>query len=246
MKEYDRKRSYLLSAGLIDRKACYILNRQEFAKLIDHTNLKANAICEDIRTLCREAITHKFGCVVVNPWYVPLARQELRTSDVLVCSVIGFPLGASISRVKALEARTAVEDGASEIDMVLNIAALKSGLDKTVREDIRFVADQVNPKNITLKVIIEACYLTEEEKKQGCRLAVSAGADFVKSSTGFADGATTNDIRLMRATVGNRVGVKAAGGIRSYEDSMRMMRAGANRIGTSSSVKIMKELADSM
>lgn len=223
---------------------CTIMKREEFAKLIDHTNLKANAVCEDIKSLCREAITYKFACVVVNPWYVTLARQELQTSDVLVCSVIGFPLGASVSGVKALEARTAVEDGASEIDMVLNIAALKSGLDRTVREDIQLVADQIKPKDITLKVIIEACYLTEEEKKRACLLAVSAEADFVKSSTGFADGATTDDIRLMRATVGNQVGVKAAGGIRSYEDSMRMIQAGADRIGTSSSVKIMKELAD--
>ena len=223
---------------------CTIMKREEFVKLIDHTNLKANAVCEDIKSLCREAIAYKFACVVVNPWYVTLARQELQTSDVLVCSVIGFPLGASVSGVKALEARTAVEDGASEIDMVLNIAALKSGLDRTVREDIQLVADQIKPKDITLKVIIEACYFTEEEKKRACLLAVSAGADFVKSSTGFADGATTDDIRLMRATVGNEVGVKAAGAIRSYEDSMRMIEAGANRIGTSSSVKIMKELAD--
>ena len=209
--------------------------------MIDHTNLRAYASVEDIKRLCAEAKTHGFHCVVVNPSYVKLACEELDGSDVGVCCVVGFPLGATKSVVKAFEARAAIEDGASEIDMVMNIGALKSQLERDVGRDIEAVVRETKQRGGILKVIIEACYLTDGEKVLACKLAASAGADFVKSSTGYADGAKAEDIRLMRATVGERLGVKAAGGIKSFEDAIRMIEAGANRIGTSSSVKIMRE-----
>ena len=209
--------------------------------MIDHTNLRAYASVEDVKRLCAEANTHGFHCVVVNPSYVNLACEELDGSDVDVCCVVGFPLGATKSVVKAFEARAAIEDGASEIDMVMNIGALKSQLERDVGRDVEAVVRETKQLGGILKVIIEACYLTGGEKVLACKLAASAGADFVKSSTGYADGAKVEDIRLMRATVGERLGVKAAGGIKSFEDAIRMIEAGANRIGTSSSIKIMQE-----
>lgn len=217
------------------------LNRRELARMIDHTNLRAYASVEDIKRLCTEAKTHGFHCVVVNPSYVKLAYQQLDGDDVSVCCVVGFPLGAAKSVVKAFEARTAIQDGASEIDMVMNIGALKSGLERDVSRDIEAVVHETKQQGRILKVIIEACYLTDQEKMLACKLAASAGAHFVKSSTGYADGAKVEDIRLMRATVGEQLGVKAAGGIRSFEDVAKMIAAGADRIGTSSSVKIMQE-----
>ena len=217
------------------------MKRAELARLIDHTNLKPDATDTDIIRLCKEARTYGFKAAVVNPANVRPAAQLLRDSKVAVCSVVGFPLGATTSDTKKFEAEEAIGNGASEIDMVANVGALKSGLLDDVRTDMRSVASAVKGRGLVLKVIIEACFLTDYEKVNVCLLAKDVGADFVKSSTGFAGGAKVEDIRLMRKTVGDSLGVKAAGGIKSYSDAIAMIEAGASRIGTSSGVRIIEE-----
>lgn len=215
------------------------LTRAELAKLIDHTLLKPDATEEQIRKLCEEAKTYGFMSVCVNPHWVPLCAELLRGTDVKVCTVIGFPLGANRSEIKAVEAEDAVARGAAEVDMVINIGALKSKQYDVVRNDIRAVVDAVKPEAL-VKVIIETCLLTDEEKVKACELAKEAGADFVKTSTGFSTGgATVADVALMRRTVGPEMGVKASGGVRDYETALAMVRAGANRIGASAGVAIL-------
>jgi deoxyribose-phosphate aldolase len=210
--------------------------------MIDHTQIKPTATRDDIVKLCKEAEKHGFGCVCVNSAYVPLAKQLLRGTDIKVASTAGFPFGSSLPEVKAFEARKAVENGASEIDMVLNIGALKSGDYETVKRDIERVVDvkRFHGDDLVIKVIIETGYLTKEEKVMACKLAKEAGADFVKTSTGFVGGATVEDVRLMRETVGGDMGVKAAGGIRTLREALAMIEAGANRIGTSTGVTIIE------
>ncbi len=209
----------------------------ELSKYIDHTVLAADATRQKIIDLCREARENNFASVCINSSWVALAKKELEGSGVNVCTVVGFPLGAASSAAKAFEAETAVKDGASEVDMVINVGALKSGMYDFVEEDIKAVRKAVGNK--VLKVIIETCLLTDEEKKIACQLSEKAGADFVKTSTGFSKGgATVEDVRLMRASVSERVQVKASGGIRSYETALAMIEAGATRLGTSSGIAI--------
>jgi len=218
------------------------LSREELAKMIDSTNVKATATKEEIERLCKEAIQYGFRCAVVNPFYVRFAAKMLEGSDVKVCSTVGFPFGVSLAEIKALEAVKAVEDGAEELDMVINLSALKSGDYDFVKQDIRAVLDAKRLSNeIIVKVIIETAYLTRDEKITACRLVKEAGADFVKTSTGlFGKGATIEDVRLMRQIVGKDMGVKAAGGIRTYADAIAFIKAGANRIGTSTAKAIIE------
>jgi len=217
-----------------------ITTRSELARLIDHTNLKPEATPADITKLCQEAKEYGFAAVCVNPCYVPLCRRLLTGTDVLVATVVGFPLGANASRVKAYEARAAVEDGADELDMVLNVGMLKGGEYDYVEEDIRAVCEAARGR--TVKVILETCLLTDEEKIKACLLAKRAGAQFVKTSTGFNKaGATLADVALMRRVVGETMGVKAAGGIRDYPTAARMVEMGATRLGASASVAIVRE-----
>ncbi|MFA7671330.1 MAG: deoxyribose-phosphate aldolase [Sphaerochaetaceae bacterium] len=212
---------------------------KEIAKYIDHTLLSADGSAERVKQLCKEALDYNFASVCINSCYVSLCAELLKGSFVKVCSVVGFPLGAMVCEAKAFEAKVAVEQGADEIDMVINIGFLKDKRDKEVEEEIRRVREACADK--TLKVIIEAALLTQEEKIRACEIAVRAKADFVKTSTGFSTyGATVEDVELMRKTVGSEVGVKAAGGIRSYEQAVAMIKAGANRIGASSSIAIVK------
>lgn len=217
------------------------MTQTAIAPLIDHTLLKADARREDVIKLAEEAKTYGFASVCVNPGFVSTAYEVLKdTPEVKVCTVIGFPLGANTSEVKAYETKDAIANGATEVDMVINISALKDGNDDYVAADIKAVVDAAKGKALT-KVIIETCLLTEEEKVRACKLAVQAGADFVKTSTGFSTGgATKEDIALMRKTVGPDVGVKASGGVRSAEDALVMIEAGASRIGTSGGVAIAK------
>ena len=208
-------------------------------KYIDHTLLKADATTEQIKKLCAEARQYDFASVCVNSCHVPLAKAELEGTDVKVCCVVGFPLGACFTEAKAYEAALSVERGAEEVDMVINIGAAKEGNWGLVEQDIKAVVDACHPKAI-LKVIIETCLLTDEEKRQACLCAKRAGADFVKTSTGFSiSGATPEDVALMRETVGPHMGVKAAGGVRCTEDADKMISSGATRLGTSSGVKLM-------
>lgn len=212
----------------------------ELNKYIDHTLLRPDATEDEIITLCDEAKQYDFMSVCVNPYFVALAKYQLKNSDVLVCTVIGFPLGANEISVKVEETKLAIKQGAGEIDMVINIGALKSGNLEYVYEDIRRVKKACG--KTLLKVIIETCLLTDEEKVIACELAVKAGADYVKTSTGFSKGgATAEDVKLMRQTVGEDIGVKASGGVRSYADAMKMIEAGASRIGTSNGIKIIDE-----
>ena len=214
----------------------------DWNKYIDHTILKPETTEEQVRQVCLEALEYDFAAVCLNPYYVPAARQELEGSQVRVCSVIGFPLGATTTEIKCKEAAKAVENGAAEVDMVINIGALKGGLAADVEEDIARVVRSV-PEHVLVKTILECCLLTEREKVEACRMAVSAGADMVKTSTGFnGEGATPEDVQLMRETVGNQAGVKASGGIRDFDTLRKMVNAGATRIGTSSGVAIMKQL----
>ena len=214
----------------------------DLAKYIDHTLLKPEASEAQVRRLCLEALEHGFVAVCVHPCWVRLCAGLLQGSPAAVCSVAGFPLGANLGGIKALEAQYAVSDGAREIDMVINLGWLKSGRDAAVREEILRVAEPVHAAGARLKVIIEAALLSQEEKVRACTLAVEAGADFVKTSTGFGPGgASAADVALMRGIVGREVGVKAAGGIRDYATAQLMIEAGANRIGTSSGVQIMRE-----
>lgn len=210
------------------------------ARLIDHTLLKPDATEEQIRQLCREAADYCFASVCVNPTWVELCAKLLRRSGVKVCTVIGFPLGATTSGTKAYETRDAVGKGAAEADMVINVGALKSGRYRRVREDIQSVVRASRP-NVVVKVILETCLLTDEEKVKACELSKEAGADFVKTSTGFSTGgATVEDVALMRKTVGAEMGVKASGGVRDLETARQMVRAGATRIGASASIKIVQ------
>ena len=213
----------------------------DLAKMIDHTNLKASTVKEEILKLTKEAKEYQFASVCVNPTWVELAAQELKGTDVKVCTVIGFPLGANTKEVKVFETKDAIEKGAQEIDMVINIGKLKDGDDDYVESEIAGVVEASKGKAI-VKVIIETCLLTDDEKKQVCSLAVKAGADFVKTSTGFSTGgATIEDVALMKQTVGAHVGVKASGGIHSKEDAQAMVHAGATRIGASSGIAIVTE-----
>ncbi|GGE29875.1 deoxyribose-phosphate aldolase [Pullulanibacillus camelliae] len=213
-----------------------------YAKYIDHTLLKPEATEEQIAILCEEAKTYQFASVCVNPTWVKTAADALKGTDVKVCTVIGFPLGATTTTVKAFEADDAIKNGAGEIDMVINIGALKSGHENVVLKDIEAVVNVAKGRAL-VKVIIETCLLTDEEKRKASELAVKAGADYVKTSTGFAGGgATPEDVRLMRDVVGPTIGVKASGGVRSLEDAQAMITAGASRIGASSGVKIIQGL----
>ena len=217
------------------------LTREELASYIDHTLLKPEASREQIRAVCEEAKQYHFASVCVNPCWVPLIAEELKDSGVSVCCVIGFPLGASLSSVKAFEAREAVAAGAQEIDMVINVGAVKSGGWELVREDIAAV--NAAKGTAKLKVIIETCLLTDEEKVRVCQIAKEAGADFVKTSTGFSTGgATVHDVELMRKTVGPEMGVTASGGVRTLADALAMIEAGASRLGASAGVKIIEAL----
>ncbi|MFJ7665960.1 deoxyribose-phosphate aldolase [Lysinibacillus sp. NPDC097195] len=220
--------------------------KTNYASMIDHTLLKAEATKEQIEKLCAEAKEFGFASVCVNPTWVKYCSELLQNSDVLVCTVIGFPLGANTPAVKAFEAKDAIANGAQEVDMVINIGALKDQNYEQVQADIAAVVEAAKGSAI-VKVIIETCLLTEAEKIKACELSVAAGADFVKTSTGFSTGgATAEDIALMRKTVGPELGVKASGGVRSLEDMQKMVEAGATRIGASSGVAIMKGLiADS-
>lgn len=210
------------------------------AKMIDHTLLKADATKRDIENLIAEAKKYEFASVCINSTWVEFAAQQLMGTKVKVCTVIGFPLGATTSESKAFEAKDAIAKGAAEVDMVINIGALKGGDLVLVEQDIKAVVDVAKDKAL-VKVIIETCLLSEEEKVCACELAVKAGADFVKTSTGFSTGgATPEDVRLMRKVVGERVGVKASGGIHSLDDMKKMITAGATRIGASSGVKIIE------
>ncbi|MHA1733524.1 MAG: deoxyribose-phosphate aldolase [Promethearchaeota archaeon] len=218
---------------------------REFAEVFDHTNLKPESTAADIGKLCDEAIEHHFGAVCVNPSFVKLAAERLDGTGVKVCTVIGFPLGACPPEVKAFATRKAVEDGAVELDMVLNIGALRGGDEGLVERDIGAVVEAAAGN--TTKVILETCFLTDEQVVRACEIAKKAGADFVKTSTGFGPaGATEEHIRLMRETVGPDMGVKASGGIRDLEKALKMLEAGATRIGASASVKIIGEYEASL
>jgi deoxyribose-phosphate aldolase len=219
------------------------VKKEELARLIDHTLLKPEATLAQIEQLCDEARRYIFFAVCINPVYVRLAARRLAGCAVVVCSVVGFPLGATTTAVKVYEAQQALAEGAREIDMVMHVGALKAGVHTRVQEDIAAVATACRAGSALLKVIIETVLLSDEEKAVACQLAQAAGADFVKTSTGFAAGgiATVEDVRLMRRTVGPRMGVKAAGGIRSYADALAMIEAGASRIGASASVQIVEQ-----
>ncbi len=215
---------------------------RDWASLVDHTLLKPEATDDDIRRLCEEAARYGFASVCVNPAWVRAASCNLRGTGVPVCTVIGFPLGATLADVKAYEARRVILDGAREVDMVINVGALKSGDDCAVEHDIRSVAEAAHEHGVLCKVIIETALLTDEEKVRACLAAKRAGADFVKTSTGFAKGgATVADVALMRRTVGADMGVKASGGVKGITDARAMVEAGATRIGASVGVKIAQE-----
>lgn len=218
------------------------LTAEQIATYIDHTQLKPEAVPEQIDQLCAEAREYGFAAVCVNPSYVAYAAQQLVGSDVKVASVAGFPLGATLTQVKVYETEQALLDGATEIDMVINVGALKAGNDELVQQDVAAVAMAAHRRGAACKVIIEAALLSDEEKVRACRLAQAAGADYVKTSTGFGPGgATVDDVALMRQTVGPELGVKAAGGVRNLEQAKAMIQAGATRIGASAGVKIMAE-----
>ena len=215
---------------------------RDWASLVDHTLLKPEASETDIERLCGEAAQFHFASVCVNPTWVRASACHLRGTGVIVCTVVGFPLGATLSDVKAYETRRAIFDGAREVDMVINVGALKSGDDCAVEYDIRQVTEAAHEQGVLVKVIIEAVLLTDEEKVRACLAAKRAGADFVKTSTGFAKGgATVADVALMRRTVGQEMGVKAAGGVKGLDDARAMVEAGATRLGASVGVKIAQE-----
>ena len=215
---------------------------RDWASLVDHTLLKPEASVSDIKKLCQEAVQYGFASVCVNPSWVKKAAEFLKGSSVPVCTVIGFPLGATLPDVKAFEARRAIFNGAREVDMVINIGALKSGDECAVEDDIRAVASAAHENGVLCKVIIETALLTDDEKVRACLASKNAGADFVKTSTGFAKGgATVEDVALMRRVVGSNLGVKASGGVKGIEDARAMFEAGATRIGASVGVKIAQE-----
>jgi deoxyribose-phosphate aldolase len=243
-----RKTRAVVTAGA-DRISCgpsVIELEAGFAGLIDHTLLKPEASRDDIRKLCQEAVRFGFASVCINPWNVPLAAELVRGSKVKVCTVIGFPLGATLSQVKIHEAEEAIKLGAQEVDMVLNIGALKSGQDEVVESDIRGVVEAAHRGGAICKVIFETSLLTNEEKVRAAFASKRAGADFVKTSTGFSTGgATAEDVALMRTAVGSAIGVKASGGVRTFDDLKKLVCAGATRIGASASVKIMEQATSS-
>ncbi|WP_273322235.1 deoxyribose-phosphate aldolase [Vallitalea guaymasensis] len=211
------------------------------SKYIDHTILKPNASEKDVKRICDEAKKYNFASVCINPSYVKYVAESLKETNVMTCTVIGFPLGATPKEVKAFETVNAIENGADEVDMVINIGYLKSKKYKEVEEDIEAVVNAAKGK-AHVKVIIETCLLTDDEKVKACELSVKAGADFVKTSTGFSTGgATLEDVRLMKETVGDKAKVKASGGVRDYETAVAMIEAGADRIGTSSGVAFVSE-----
>ena len=211
------------------------------ASYFDHTILKAEATEAQVAKICEEALTHKFASVCVNQYYTKFVSEKLRGSGVKTCTVVGFPLGMSNTRVKAFETKAAIEDGAEEIDMVINVGALKDGKYDYVREDIHTLKE-VCGHDIVLKVIIETCLLTDEEKRKACELALEAGADFVKTSTGFSTGgAKAEDVSLMLEAVGGEIRVKASGGIHTAEEAQLMIDAGASRLGTSATLAILGE-----
>lgn len=213
----------------------------DITKYIDHTLLKPDAREEEIIKICSEAKEYGFLGVCVNPYYIKLASKELKNSGVKICAVIGFPLGSNTKEVKAFETKNSIENGAEEVDMVLNIGALKDKKYDVVKEDIRAVVEASKGK-AKVKVIIECCLLNDEEKKMACQLSIEAGADFIKTSTGFnKGGAQVEDIKLMKSVIGNKGEVKASGGIRDFKKVLAMINAGAKRIGTSGSVQIVEE-----
>jgi deoxyribose-phosphate aldolase len=219
-------------------------SRASVAALIDHTLLRPEATAPEIRKVCAEARQHGFAAVCVNPYWTPLVTGELAGSRVKVCAVIGFPLGANATSIKVAEAAEAVRAGAREIDMVLNIGELRGGNHEGVLRDIRAVVDAAHQGGAIVKVILETALLTDEQKITACGLAKDAGAEFVKTSTGFGPaGATVEDVALMRRAVGSAMGVKASGGIRTLADLQKMVTAGATRVGSSSSVKIIEAMA---
>ncbi len=212
---------------------------------IDHTLLKPQASEEEIIKICAEAREYGFASVCVNAYYTSLVRRELEGTNVKTCVVVGFPLGATTKEVKAFETKQAIENGAQEVDMVVNVGAIKSNKYEIVKEDIKAVVDAANG-NALVKVILETCLLTDEEKVKACQIAKEVGADFVKTSTGFSTGgATVHDIKLMRETVGKEMGVKASGAVRTTEDAKAVIEAGASRIGASSSIAIVQGTKDS-
>jgi deoxyribose-phosphate aldolase len=224
------------------RRSRAIARPEQWSRYIDHTLLKPDATEEQIATLCEEAVQSYFASVCVNPGWIRFCAQRLQGSEIIVCGVVGFPLGATSTEAKAHEAKYALMDGAREIDMVLNIGFLKSGLDSRVLRDISEVAAVAHDADALLKVIIEASLLSIDEKERACLLSREAGADFVKTATGFGPGgATVEDVALMRRVVGNELGVKASGGIRDLATAEAMLAAGANRLGTSAGIKIMAE-----
>lgn len=217
---------------------------RKLAKFIDHTLLKPEATSDQIKALCKEAIEYGFASVCINPCRVKLASELLKGTDVKVCTVIGFPLGAATPEVKAFETKNAIDNGASEVDMVMNIGAIKEKDYELVEKDIRAVVEAAGGKAI-VKVILENCLLEKDEIKKACEICIKAGADFVKTSTGFnKSGATLEDVKLMKETVKDRAGVKAAGGIKDAITAKAMIEAGASRLGTSSSIKIVSEMED--
>lgn len=224
-----------------------ILDAQSIARLIDHTLLKPEATRAQIADLCAQAREYRFASVCVNPAYVRYCSQLLDdVEDVAVCTVIGFPLGANTSEIKAIEAEHAIADGATEVDMVINVGALKSHDKVLVQRDIAAVVEVAHKKGAICKVIIETALLNDDEKVEACQLAMAAGADFVKTSTGFSSGgATAVDVAMMRRTVGSEMGVKASGGVRTLDDVRAMVEAGATRIGASAGVAIVQELLGS-
>jgi deoxyribose-phosphate aldolase len=228
-------------AGRITSGLGYIPRDLSIARLIDHTLLKPDASASEIAQLCREAREYHFASVCINSGWVPLCADLLKGSDVAVCTVVGFPLGATMPEVKAYEAQLAIQNGASEIDMVLNIGALKSRDLKALQRDIATVVKTCHAHNVLCKVILETSLLNDEEKVIACQIAKVAGADFVKTSTGFGGGgATAADVALMRKVVGPDIGIKAAGGVRTYKEAQTMVAAGATRIGASAGVAIVK------
>lgn len=215
---------------------------RQVAALIDHTLLKPEVTRRDIDRICGEAILRRFASVCVNPVFVPRVVAKLRDTPVKTCTVIGFPLGSNLTSTKVAEAKAAMKEGAQELDMVIHVGALKAGDDELVAADIHAVVTAAHAGKAICKVIIETCLLIEEEKERASRLALEAGADFVKTSTGFSTGgATVGDVALIRHVVGPKIGIKASGGVRSLEDLLKMVQAGATRIGTSSGVKLVEE-----
>ena len=214
----------------------------DLARMIDHTILKPEATPAEVEKVCREALEHNFASVCVNPAYVVLVKESMKNSTVKVCSVIGFPLGATTTGSKVRETEEAISNGAQEVDMVINVGRLKAGDFAYVEEDIRAVVETAHSKSVISKVIIETCLLSDEEKELVCMIAKKVGADFVKTSTGFSKGgATASDVALMRRVVGTAMGVKASGGIRTFAEAVLMIESGATRIGASSGVKIVQE-----